>query len=61
MQTFLSVVAFITTNYQAIISGVAATLAGLTALFMVIPGEQPEKTFRAIATFLSKFSAKKSD
>jgi hypothetical protein len=41
-----------------IIGAVSIVLSGLAALFMVIPGEQPEKTFKAIGDFLAKFSRK---
>lgn len=35
-----------------------AILSALIALFLVIPGEQPEKTLQAIVDFLAKFSKK---
>lgn len=41
-----------------IVSAVTLIFSGLTALFLIIPGDQPEKTFAAISKFLSKFSKK---
>ena len=35
-----------------------ALLAAIIAIALVIPGEQPEKTLKAIVDFLSKFSKK---
>ena len=35
-----------------------AVMMAMIALFMVIPGEQPEKAMQAIVDFLKKFSRK---
>lgn len=37
---------------------VSAACLALAALFMMIPGEQPEKALKGIADFVSKFSKK---
>lgn len=58
VDTIVKIVGFITTNYQAIVSGLVAVLGGLVAICLVIPGEQPEKTFQSISDFLKKFSVK---
>ena len=42
-----------------ILNAVVAVLIALAALFMFIPGEQPEKSIHKIADFLAKFSKKK--
>lgn len=49
---------FITEHYGDILAAADALLLGLIAVFLLIPGEQPEKTFRAIADFIEKFSRK---
>ena len=50
--------AWLVDNWQNIITAATALLTGLTAVFLLVPGEQPEKTFKAIAGFLEKFSKK---
>lgn len=45
-------------NGAVVISAVSAILAALIAIFMLIPGEAPEKQFRVLADFLAKFSRK---
>lgn len=58
MQSVLAIGQWILANYQLLISAIMAVVSALTALFLIIPGEQPEKTFQAIADFLAKFSKK---
>ena len=58
MEQIVSVIGFISLNYQAIIAAVMALLTGIIAVALLIPGEQPEKTLQAIVDFLSKFSKK---
>lgn len=58
MEQIVSVIGFISLNYQAIISAVMALFMGIIAVALLIPGEQPEKTLQAIVDFLSKFSKK---
>jgi hypothetical protein len=58
MQVFLDVVQWVLANYQAVISALVAVFAALAALFLLIPGEQPEKTLQKIVDFLTKFSKK---
>ena len=50
---------FILDHFQDILTAIVGLLSALTIVFLLIPGEQPEKTFRAIADFLEKFSMKK--
>lgn len=40
------------------IASIAGVLTALIGLFMLIPGEQPEKTLQAIVDIISKFSRK---
>ncbi len=54
----MNVIAWVLANYQAILTAVVAVISALTALFLLIPGEQPEKSLKAIADFLAKFSNK---
>jgi len=41
-----------------IIGALDAILLALIALFILIPGDQPEKSIRKIADFIGKFSRK---
>ena len=41
-----------------VVSAVIAMLSGLIAVFMLIPGDEPEATLQKIVDFLSKFSKK---
>lgn len=41
-----------------IISALVAVVTALIALFMLIPGEQPEKFLQSIVDFIGKFSKK---
>jgi hypothetical protein len=45
-------------NYGALAQAIVPVLTILIAVFMVIPGEQPEKFLAACVAFLSKFSKK---
>ncbi len=46
------------TDWLSLIGATVTVLSALAALFALIPGEQPEKTFRKLAEMLSKFSRK---
>ena len=52
------VIQWILVNYQVVISSLIAILAAITAVAMVIPGEQPEKFLQGVVDFLAKFSKK---
>lgn len=54
----MGVLSFIVEHHQAILAGAIAILTGVTAIAMVIPGEQPEKTLQKIVDVLAKFSRK---
>jgi uncharacterized membrane protein YuzA (DUF378 family) len=45
-------------NWLEVLGALTTTLVGLIALFELIPGEQPEKTLRAIVNVIAKFSRK---
>jgi hypothetical protein len=73
MQTVLDIFTFIASHLTEIVTAVAAlflaiiaVLHALIAIFLFIPGEQPEKALQSVADFIqkwvdfiSKFSAKK--
>lgn len=52
---------FLTENWPIILAAINGILAGIIAIAMMIPGEEPEKTLQAIVDFISKFSKKKSE
>lgn len=45
-------------NWLEVIGALTTILVGLIALFELIPGEQPEKTLRAVVNVIAKFSRK---
>lgn len=49
---------FIAQNLFPILGAIHAVILALIGLFMLIPGEQPEKSLQAVASFLGKFSKK---
>lgn len=54
----MSQITWIIDNYQTILTGVNAILAGLITISMAIPGPEPERTLQKIADFLARFSKK---
>lgn len=58
MEQVMAVIAWILANYEAVITALLAVLGGIIAIAMLIPGEQPEKSLKAIAGFIEKFSKK---
>lgn len=58
MQFLTDALAFIAQNYQPILASILGILSGLIAIFLLIPGDQPEKALQGIVDFLSKFSKK---
>lgn len=59
MEQFMNAAKWVIENHQVVIEGVMGILAGATLIAMLIPGDQPEKAFKSIGDFLSKFSRKK--
>ena len=45
-------------NWLELLGAVNTILAVLIIVFSLIPGDQPEKTLRAIVTFIARFSRK---
>lgn len=58
MSQMLQVVSWCTTQGPIVLSAVVAVLTALIGLFMLIPGEQPEKALQKVVDFISKYSAK---
>jgi len=58
MERVLEIVNWIFANGPHFISALVAVLSALVALFLLIPGDQPEKALKGIADFLAKFSKK---
>lgn len=54
----MPVIQYLMTNGPALAGAAMAVTTALIALFMLIPGEQPEKALQAVVDFLKKFSAK---
>ena len=42
----------------SVLAAILAVLSALIGLFMLIPGEQPEKALQAVVDFIAKFSKK---
>jgi hypothetical protein len=45
-------------NIGPFIAAIVGVLSALIALFLIIPGDQPEKSLQGIVEFLKKFSLK---
>lgn len=45
-------------HWAEVLGAVSALLSALIALFMLIPGEQPEKALKAIVDVIAKLSRK---
>lgn len=58
MDAVLEILQWLLANYQPILSALVAALLALIALFLLIPGEQPEKFLQGIVDFLKKLSLK---
>ena len=58
MEKIVEIGKWILENGPALLMAISAVLSALIAVFMIIPGEQPEKTLQAIVDFLAKFSRK---
>lgn len=58
MTTFMNIVNFITTNYQAIIGALIGLVSAVIGVALLIPGNQPEQFLQSVLDFLTKFSNK---
>jgi hypothetical protein len=45
-------------NWLEVIVALNGLIVALIAIFALVPGEQPEKTLRAIVAFIGRFSRK---
>jgi len=59
MGTIIEVGKWLLANWQVLLGSISAVFVALVALFSIIPGDQPDKTLKAIVAWLSKFSVKK--
>lgn len=58
MAKLMEVVQWIMAHGLEIVASVQALLMALIALFMLIPGEQPEKALRSIVELIARLSRK---
>lgn len=58
MDKVLEIGQWIIANYQVVISALVAVLGGLITIFLLVPGDQPEKFLKTVVDFLAKFSVK---
>ena len=54
----MEILNFIVAHGAEIVAASVGVLAALYALFLVIPGDQPDKVIKAILDFTEKFSKK---
>jgi hypothetical protein len=58
MEQVMHILQLVIEKGPAVLSAVVGVLSALIAVFLLIPGEQPEKALQGIVDFLSKFSRK---
>ena len=58
MEIINQIIAFVIANYGVILLSIISIFTGLIGIFMLVPGEQPEKFFQSCVDFLKKFSNK---
>jgi len=58
MEKVLPVLNWIVSNGPVVLGYIGAALSALIAIFMMVPGDQPEKAMQGIVAFISKFSKK---
>lgn len=54
----MEILQWLLANWQPVLGAIIAVLSALIALFLMIPGDQPEKALQSALDFLSKFSKK---
>jgi len=54
----MDVITWLLENWAGLVTALVAVLGALIAFFMIIPGEEPEKTLQKIVDFISAFSRK---
>ncbi len=57
----MSVINYISENYQAILTAIVSVLTGVIAVSLLIPGEQPEKFLQGVVDVITKLSNKPRD
>jgi hypothetical protein len=58
MEKLIVLVSWIVSEGPTLLGALIAALTAIIALFMLIPGEQPEKALKKAVEFLSKYSRK---
>ncbi len=58
MEKVLVIINWIFASGPNLVSAVVAVISALIALFLLVPGDQPEKALQGVADFLAKFSKK---
>jgi len=58
MSDAIQLISWVSVHGAEILSAVVSAITALIALFMLIPGEQPEKALQKLVDFLAKFSRK---
>lgn len=59
MENVINIILNFAQNAQAYVAAVAGVVAALIGLFMLIPGDQPEKFLRGVADFIGKYLSRK--
>jgi len=54
----MEVITWILENWAGLVTALVGVFSALIAFFMIIPGEEPEKTLQKIVDFISSFSRK---
>lgn len=58
IQSAIAVFNWVIASGPNLVAAVSAVVVGLIGLFLLIPGEQPEKALQAVVDFLAKYSKK---
>lgn len=58
MDAIYSVFAFIVAHFNEIITALVGLITALIGIFLIIPGDSPDKQLQAVVDFLKKFSKK---
>jgi len=54
----MEIINWLLANLSLLVAGVVGVLTALIALFLIIPGEQPEKFLQGVLDFIKPFSKK---
>lgn len=58
MESIIAIGQWLLVNWSTLLNAIVAVLTALIALFMLIPGDQPEKALQSVVNFIQKFSKK---